>query len=351
MEKMKKVELSWTVDEFAKACGGRVIGDGKKIIKDIRPLNEATPEDISFLSDPRFTRFLPKTKAGAVILAEEQVDVPYVQIICENPYVAYAQVAMVISKQVCPQIFCGISPGANISDTAIVGNGSSIWPGVFIGQDVKVGERCSLHPGVYVGDDVVIGDDVELFPNVVVYPRCIIGSRVRVHACTVIGNDGFGFAEVQKGKLARIPQIGWVEIGDDVDIGPCSTIHRGALGPTRVGSGSKLDALVLVAHGVQVGKSVRLVGQVGIGGSTKIGARSILAGKVGVVDHADIPEDVIVAAYSGLTSSIKKPGTYMGLPAKPIAEARRIRVLTGKLPEMHQRLRDLEKRLGKLESQ
>jgi UDP-3-O-[3-hydroxymyristoyl] glucosamine N-acyltransferase len=350
MEKTKKVEISWTVEELAAACGGRVVGDEQRIVKDIRPLNEATPEDISFLSDPRFAAYLPKTKAGVVILAEEQSDVAYVQIIVENPYAAYAQVATIIAELVCPQNYCGISPGANISDSAIVGNGSSIWPGAFLGLDVVVGERCSVHPGVYLGDDVVIGDDVELFPNVVIYPRSVIGSRVRVHACTVIGNDGFGFAEIEKGKLARIPQIGWVEIGDDVDIGPCSTIHRGALGPTRIGRGSKLDAMVLVAHGVQVGESVRMAGQVGIAGSSKIGKRCVLAGKVGVADHINICDDVIAAGWTGIVGNLSKPGAYMGTPARPIKDARKILVASGKLPEMRKRLRQMEKRLEKLES-
>mgnify|MGYP002349688016 FL=1 len=200
-----------------------------------------------------------------------------------------------------------------------------------------------------LGDDATVGDDSTLFPNVVVYPRCRIGSRVRIHACTVIGNDGYGFAPTSEKKLVKIPQLGWVEIGDDVEIGPCCTIHRGALGPTRVGRGTKIDALVLVAHNVQVGEDVRLVGQAAIAGSSSVGDRSILAGQVGVAGHIKIAADVVVAAQSGVPGNVEKPGVYWGTPIMPMDVARRVSMTLPRLPEMRKELRDLARRLEALE--
>lgn len=345
------MKASWTVEELAAACDGRVVGDGAKTVTNIAPLDEAGPGDVSFLSDPNWADRLAGTRAGAVILKDEQTGAAYVQIIAADPYLAYARVAGVISEGLFPREALGILPGATVDESASLGEGCSVYPGAVLGGRVRLGKNVTLHPGVCLGDDVEIGDDCVLFPNVVVYPRCKIGSRVRIHACTVIGNDGYGFAPDAAKKLVKIPQLGWVEIGDDVEIGPCCTVHRGALGATRIGRGSKLDALVLVAHNVQVGEDVRLVGQMGISGSSSVGDRTILAGQVGVAGHARVGADVVVGAQSGVSGRIDKPGVYFGLPLTPMDKARRIYATLPKLPEMRKELRDLRKRLEKLESE
>jgi len=346
---MSDAEPSWTVAELAAACGGRVVGDGGRRITNIRPLDEAGPDDISYLADPRWARHLDGTGAGAVILKEEKEGAAFAQIIVENPYLAYAQVAGVIAEGLYPREATGVAAGAFVAESASLGEGCSVHPGACVGERARLGKNCTIHPGACIGEDVEIGDDCVLFPNVVVYPRCKIGSRVRVHACAVIGNDGYGFAEGEGKKLVKIPQLGWVEIGDDVEIGPCSTVHRGALGATRIGRGSKLDALVLVAHNVQVGEDVRLVGLVGISGSSEIGDRAVLAGQVGVAGHARIGADVVIGGKSGVSGKLEKPGVYLGSPAMPMDRAKRVIMSMPKLPEMRKDLRDLKKRLAKLE--
>ncbi|MHC4917360.1 MAG: UDP-3-O-(3-hydroxymyristoyl)glucosamine N-acyltransferase [Planctomycetota bacterium] len=346
---MSESGLSWTVDELAAACGGRVVGDGSKRISGIGPLDEAGPDEISYLSDPKWEKHLAGTGAGAVILKEEAAGAAFVQVIAEDPYLAYAKVSGVIAEELHPREAIGVAPGAVVAESASIGEGCSVYPGAFVGERVRLGRDVSVHPGACVGDDVEVGDGSELFPNVVVYPRCKIGCRVRVHACAVIGNDGYGFAPAPDKSLVKIAQLGWVEIGDDVEIGPCCTVHRGALGPTRIGRGSKLDALVLVAHNVQVGEHVRLVGQVAIAGSSELGDRVVIAGQSAVSGHVKVGADVVLAAKSGISSNLEKPGVYWGIPAMPMEKARRVFMSLPKLPEMRKKLRDLQKRLEKLE--
>jgi UDP-3-O-[3-hydroxymyristoyl] glucosamine N-acyltransferase len=341
---------AWTVGQLAAACSGRLVGDAGRRITNIRPLNEAGPEDISYLADPAWARYLADTGAGAVILREEQSGVRFAQIIATDPYLAYARVAGVIAEGLYPRRGPGVTPEARVAPDARLGEACSVWPGAWIGERAVLGARCAVHPGAYVGEDCVLGDDCELFPNAVLYRGCRLGSRVRIHACAVIGNDGYGFAQRPDRSLTKIPQLGWVEIGDDVEIGPCCTVHRGALGPTRIGRGSKLDALVLVAHNVQVGQHVRLVGQTGIAGSSEIGDRVILAGQVGVPGHIKIAADVIVASKSGPTGHMKKPGVYFGMPALPLDQARRVYSTLSHLPEMRRMLKDQERRLAGLEA-
>ncbi len=346
---MSAAEKSWSVNELAAVCGGRVVGDGAKLVAKVAALDEAGDDALSYLSDPKWTKYLESTRAGAVILKDEQQGADYVQIVTEDPYLAYARVAAVIVEGLYPRSVVGVSDDALVSESASLGEGCSIYPGAYVGERARLGKNVTLHPGAYIGEDCEIGDGTTIFPNAVVYPRCKVGNRVRIHACAVVGNDGYGFAPDAEKKLVKIPQLGWAEIGDDVEIGPCSTVHRGALGPTRVGRGSKLDAMVVVAHNVQVGEDVRLVAQVGISGSCEIGDRAILAGQVGLAGHLKIGEDVILGAQSGVAGNITKPGLYLGSPAMPIEKARRVLMTTTRLPEMRQKLRDLEKRLAKLE--
>jgi UDP-3-O-[3-hydroxymyristoyl] glucosamine N-acyltransferase len=346
---MSAAKKSWSVNELAAACGGRVVGDGERLVVNIVPLDEATPEDISYLSDRRWAKHLESTRAGTVILKDEQEGAAYTQVIAEDPYLAYARVAAVIEAELYPRAEIGVAEGALVAESASLGAGCSIYPGAQVGERTRLGKNVTLHGGAYVGEDCEIGDDTTIFPNAVVYSRCKVGRRVRIHACAVIGNDGYGFTPDAEKKLVKIPQLGWVEIGDDVEIGSCSTVHRGALGPTRVGRRSKLDAMVVVAHNVQVGEDVRLVAQVGIAGSCEIGDRCVVAGQAAMAGHNRLVADVVLGARAATAVDIKKPGLYLGAPAMPIERARRVLMTTTRLPEMRQKLRDLEKRLAKLE--
>ncbi|HOX05324.1 MAG TPA: UDP-3-O-(3-hydroxymyristoyl)glucosamine N-acyltransferase [Planctomycetota bacterium] len=343
-------QKSWSVAELAAACGGRIVGDGTRRITGVASLDAAGPEDLSFLADPRWERHLAGSRAGAVILRRESPGAGFTAILAEDPYLAYAQAAAVVAEGLFPRTVMGVAPGAHVADSAVIGAGCSIHPGAHVGARAMLGRKVTLHPGVCVGDDCRIGDEAEIFPNAVIYPRCQIGKRVRIHACAVIGNDGYGFAPGPDKRLVKIPQLGWVEIGDDVEIGPCCTVHRGAIGPTRIGRGTKLDALVLVAHNVQVGEDVRLVGQMGISGSSTVGDRAVLAGQVGVAGHLRIAPDVIVAAQSGVSGDVDKAGVYWGLPLMPLGQARRAYATLATLPEMRKELRELAASVARLES-
>lgn len=348
---MSGAEKSWTVAELAAACGARVAGDGARRITGIAPLDSAGPEDLSFLSDPRWEKHLAGTRAGAVILKQEVPGAAYAQLLAADPYLAYARAAAVIAEALFPRAAIGAAPGAHVAASAELGEGCSVYPGAWVGERARLGRGVAVHPGACVGEDCAVGDETVLFPNAVLYPRCRLGRRVRVHACAVIGNDGYGFAPDAEGKLVKIPQLGWVEIGDDVEIGPCCTVHRGALGPTRIGRGTKLDALVLVAHNVQVGQDVRLVGQVGISGSSSVGDKCVLAGQVGVAGHLEIAPGAVVAAQSGVSGDVDRPGVYWGLPLMPLEQARRAYATLPMLPEMRKELRALRKRVAELEAQ
>ncbi|HOX06226.1 MAG TPA: UDP-3-O-(3-hydroxymyristoyl)glucosamine N-acyltransferase [Planctomycetota bacterium] len=340
---------TWTVAELAAVCGARVVGDASRRVGSIAPLDQAGPEDVSFLADPKWEKHLAATRAGAVIVKNEVPGAAFAQIVAADPYLAYARVAGAIAEVLFPRPAAGVAPGAFVAGSAVLGEGCTVFPGASVGERARLGRNVVLHPGVAIGDDVVVGDDCTFFPNAVVYPRCRIGSRVRIHACTVIGNDGYGFAPTPDRKLVKIPQIGWAEIGDDVEIGPCCTIHRGALGPTRIGRGTKIDALVLVAHNVQVGEDVRLVGGAAIAGSSSVGDRAVIAGQVGVAGHLSIAADVVVAAQSGVAGNVDKPGIYWGTPIMPMGEAKRVIMTMPRLPEMRKELRDIAKRLDALE--
>jgi UDP-3-O-[3-hydroxymyristoyl] glucosamine N-acyltransferase len=220
-----------------------------------------------------------------------------------------------------------------------------IGPHCVVGERVKIGARAVLQAGVSVGDDSKLGDDVNLFPNVTVYPQTEIGRRVRIHAGTVVGSDGFGY--VQDGGVHRkVPQIGNVIIGDDVEIGANVTIDRGALGPTVIGKGTKIDNLVQIAHNVEIGEGALIISQVGISGSCKFGKYVILAGQAGFAGHLKIGDRVTVSAQSGVMTDIPDGEKWLGTPAQPDKQAKRQMIAIQRLPELLKRVAELEKKLG-----
>jgi UDP-3-O-[3-hydroxymyristoyl] glucosamine N-acyltransferase len=214
-----------------------------------------------------------------------------------------------------------------------------------VGERVKVGTNSVLQGGNFVGDDSKIGDEVNLFPNVTIYPRTEIGHRVRIHAGTVIGSDGFGYV-LDNGVHRKVPQVGNVVIGDDVEIGANVTIDRGALDSTVIGKGTKIDNLVQIAHNVEIGEHCIVIAQAGISGSTKLGKYVILAGQVGLAGHLKIGDQVTVAAQSGVMHNIPDGEKWFGYPAQPDKEIKRQIIAQRKLPELLKRLAALEKKLG-----
>jgi len=232
-----------------------------------------------------------------------------------------------------------VAASAQIDPTAHIG------PHCVVGERVKIGVRSVLQAGNFIGDDSNLGEETNLFPNVTVYPRTEIGGRVRIHANTVVGSDGFGY--VQDGGVHRkVPQIGNVVIGDDVEIGAGVTIDRGALGSTVIGKGTKIDNLVQIAHNVEIGEGSIIVAQVGISGSTKLGKYVILAGQVGLAGHLKIGNQVTVAAKSGVMTDIPDGEKWLGIPAQPDKKTKRQLIAIQHLPDLLRRVAELERKLG-----
>jgi UDP-3-O-[3-hydroxymyristoyl] glucosamine N-acyltransferase len=337
--KKKLKELALWVD-------GTVVGDGEIEISGVAAIEEAQAGEITFIANPKYLRRLRDTNASAIVVSKEVTQANKPLLCVTHPQLAFAKILILFSEK--PYQPKGIDPHAWISPTAKLGKDLTVYPFVYIGDRCSIADRVTLYPGVYVGEDSVIGEDSILYPNVSVYSGTIIGKRVILHSGGVVGGDGFAYVKEGKRNL-KIPQIGIVEIEDDVETGANTTIDRAALGKTIVRRGVKIDNLVQVAHSVVIGEDSILCGQVGISGSTKIGSNVTLAGQVGVVDHVEIGDNAMVGAQAGVTHDLPGNQGYVGSPALPHREFLRATATFPKLPEMRKTLLDLEKRIEKME--
>jgi len=345
---MKLSELS----EFFAHRGFPNTIDGNPAIRisAVNTLEDAQQGEITFLANPKYKNVLPETKASAVVLKPDVV-VPngLAAVRCDDPYaVITAAIIRLHGYRKHPK--WGVHDRAVIAGTARIGDNANIGPAVAIGENVVIGRNPTIYPGCYIADRVAIGDDVTLYPNVVIYDDARIGHRVTIHAGTVIAEDGLGYAPLN-GKWLKIPQVGRTVIEDDVEIGACCAVDRATLGETRIGAGTKFSNSVVIGHGAKVGEHCMIVAQVGVAGSTKIGNHVTLAGQVGVSGHLTIGDNARVGAKSGVRSSIEPGAEYLGVPAIESSLFRRQNSLIQRLPEMKQRLRDLEAEVEQLREQ
>jgi len=332
--------------ELAEWVGGTIVGDGEVEISGVAAIEEAKTGEITFIVNPKYLSKLDETHASAVIISTEVKQAKKNLLCVNNTYLAFAKILSLFSYK--PYQPKGIDPNTWISPSARLGKDLTIFPYVYIGDHCEIGDRVTLYFGVYVGEDSSIGEESILYPNVSIYPKTVIGKRVILHSGVVVGSDGFGY--VKEGtKNVKIPQVGSVEIEDDVEIGANTTIDRAALGKTMIRKGVKIDNLVQVAHNVVIGEDSIIVAQVGISGSTKVGKNVILAGQVGLVDHIEIGDNVMVGAQSGVTHDLPANQGYIGSPALPHREFLRAITVFPKLPEMKKTLTEIEKRLKKIE--
>ena len=332
--------------ELAQWVGGRVVGDGEVEISGVASINEARSGEITFVANPKYLPRLDGTNASAVIVSSEVSHAKKPLLCVSNPYLAFAKIVGLFSYK--PYQPKGIDPKAWVSPTAQLGKDLTVYPLVYIGDRCRIGDQVTLYPGVFVGEDSSIGEESVIYPNVSIYSGTVIGKRVILHSGVVVGSDGFGYVKDGK-KNVKIPQVGSVEIEDDVEIGANTTIDRAALGKTILRRGVKIDNLVQVAHNVVIGEDSIVVAQVGISGSAKIGSNVTLAGQVGIVDHVEIGDNVIVGAQAGVTHDLAANQGYVGSPALPHREFLRAITVFPKLPEMRKRLLEMEKRLKELE--
>jgi UDP-3-O-[3-hydroxymyristoyl] glucosamine N-acyltransferase len=330
--------------DIARLLDGTVEGDPALEIDDLQPLDEAGPRSLSFVSNQRYLGLLKTTQAGAVILGPG-VESPGCAVLrVANPYMAFALALGLFDRPVDPP--AGISPGAHVAPTAHLGEGARVAAGVVIGEHVTIGARARLHPGVVIYPETTIGDDFLAHANAVVRERVRIGARVTLGPGVVLGGDGFGFLPLPGGGIFKLPQIGTVEVGDDVEIGANTTVDRATIGTTRLANGVKLDNLVMVAHGCRVGEETMLAGQSGLAGSTIIGKRVQFGGQVGAAGHLEIGDDVRVAAKSGIDNDVATGSVIGGYPEMDIRLWRRISAAVQKLPELLRRVRRIERVLG-----
>ena len=337
--------------DLAEYVGGRVIGDGSVIISKVSPIEEAGPGDITFIANPRYARFIAGSEASAIIVAPQVVSDESAKsgqgfLEVAQPYVAFAKILQLFAPRA--EYRREIALSAHVEPTAKLGQNVSVYPNVYVGKSVKVGDRSVLLPGVFLGDRVEVGNDCVLHPNVVIGDGCRLGNNVILHAGVVIGSDGFGYAGSGDHRI-KIPQVGVVEVEDDVEIGANATIDRATLGRTLICRGAKIDNLVQIAHNVTVGENSVIAAQTGIAGSTKLGKNVTLAGQVGVVNHIEIGDGATIGPQSGVPQSVP-PGALLsgGIGVAPHHEWLKVMTLLPQLPKLWSLARSLEKQVAQL---
>ena len=343
-----------TVAQIAELVGGRVEGSGEHEITGINRIEVSGASEVTFLSNAKYAKFLELTKAGCVIISEalwQGASAPHTNvIICGDAYRGFVQV---MQKFFPPTVMEPgvISPAATIHPSATIDPSAAIGPGCAIGQNATIGKNAQLFANVVLYPNVTIGTDTVIHGNVTLCTSTTIGDRCIIHSGVVVGADGFGFFENPDGSFEKIPQVGTVQIGNDVEIGANTCIDRAAVGATIIEDGVKLDNLIHIAHGVKIGKDSAMAAQAGISGSTTIGKRNRIAGQVGIVGHISTTENVIVEAQSGLSKSVTAPGAYFGSPAKEHRTALKMEAALKRLPEMMREFQELKRIVSDLNDQ
>ncbi len=338
--------METTLEELARLVGGKVVGDPHLIIKGIAGIEDAGPDQITFLANPRYANKARVSRAGAIIVSPEWQPLPKNLIVSADPYLSLAKIASFFAQK--RQEYIGVSHLACVDETANIDSEVSIHPFVYVGAGSAIGKGTRIYPGAFVGDKVRIGENCQIYPNVSILDGTVLGDRVIIHSGTVVGSDGFGYAPSPSG-YQKIPQVGIVQIDDDVEIGANCTIDRATFGRTWIKKGTKIDNLVQVAHNVEVGEHSILISQVGISGSTKLGDQVILAGQVGVAGHLSIGDRVRVGAQSGVAHSIPSDSDMSGSPAIDHKTWLKCSAVYPRLPQMRKVIRELEQKVKELE--
>ncbi len=337
---------SYRLDDLAQRVGGEVRGNPERRVRGVATLERAGPHDLSFLTNPRYRRAAAESGAGAILVGPGTELAGHDLLEAKEPYVALAQLLELFHPR--QPIHAGISPDARIGEDVVVGRDVHVGPFAVIGDRSELGDRAVVGPGCILGEACRVGCDTRLSPRVVLYDGTHVGARCIIHAGVVLGADGFGFA-TSAGKHRKVPQVGRVVVEDDVEIGANSTVDRAMLGHTHIGRGSKIDDLVMIAHGVRLGPDSLLAGQAGVAGSASLGARATLAGQAGVAGHLKLGEGVTVAAKSAVFQDLPAGAFVAGVPAADHAVWKRSQALVKRLPELRNQLRELRTRLAALE--
>ena len=330
--------------DIAKLVNGRLIGNPDLDIAGAAGLEDAKASDVSFVFNPKYVKHLATTKAGVLLLSEEAENCKPAQIIVKNPHMAFAQVLNVLEKEVRPAFPSGIHASAIIAAGSKIAKDAAVGPGVVVEAGASIGNGTRVGANSYIGHCSRIGKNSLIYPNVTIRENTAIGNNVIIHSGAVLGSDGFGFVPSSDGHY-KVPQIGSVEIADDVEIGANVTIDRATTGKTKIGKGTKIDNLVQIAHNVKIGEHCFIVAQAGIAGSTVIGDHVTIAGQAGVSGHLTIGDNVTIAGQAAVIGDVPAREIVSGYPARPHREAMKVYALSQKLPELFDEVKEIKNML------
>ena len=340
--------MEFTAEQIANVIGGRVEGNKDAKVHTFAKIEEGTEGAISFLSNPKYTHYLYNTKSSIVIVNEDvelEKDVDATLIRVPNAYESIAKLLQIYEASKPKKT--GVAPQAYIAPSAKLGNNCYVGPFAYVGEGAEIGDGCQIYPHAVVGDNVKVGSNCIFYPNTTIYQGCKIGNNVTIHAGSVIGADGFGFAPGADG-YDKIPQIGIVVIEDNVEIGANTCVDRSTMGATVIHKGVKLDNLVQVAHNVEIGENTVMSAQVGIAGSTKVGSWCMFGGQVGLAGHITIGDKTFLGAQSGVPGSLKGGEELIGTPPMNPRQYFKSQAIFRRLPDMYKDLNDVKKKIEEL---
>ncbi|MGF6467068.1 UDP-3-O-[3-hydroxymyristoyl] glucosamine N-acyltransferase [Paraburkholderia youngii] len=347
--------MAFKLEDIVQRFGGEVVGNGSQRVSSLAPLDQAGPDQLAFLANPKYLSQVETTRAGAVLINAGDLEKLASRegrnfIVTPNPYAYFARIAQTFIELAAPKPVPGVHPSATIDPSAQVAASAVIGPRVSVEAGAVIGEHARLDANVVIGRGTCVGANAHLYPNVTVYHGCKLGERVIVHAGAVIGSDGFGFApdfvgegDARTGSWVKIPQVGGVSIANDVEIGANTTIDRGAMADTIIEECVKIDNLVQIGHNCKVGAYTVIAGCAGIAGSTTIGRHCMIGGAVGIAGHVTLADNVIVTAKSGVSKSLLKPGMYTSaFPAVNHADWNKSAALLRNIDKLRDRIKALE---------
>lgn len=340
--------MEFTAEQIANVIGGRVEGNKDAKVHTFAKIEEGTEGAISFLSNPKYTHYLYNTKSSIVIVNEDlelEKDVDATLIRVKNAYESIAKLLQIYEASKPKKT--GVAPQAYIAPSAKLGNNCYVGPFAYVGEGAEIGDGCQIYPHAVIGDNVKVGTNCIFYPNTTIYQGCNIGNNVTIHAGSVIGADGFGFAPGADG-YDKIPQIGIVVIEDNVEIGANTCVDRSTMGATVIHKGVKLDNLVQVAHNVEIGENTVMSAQVGIAGSTKVGSWCMFGGQVGLAGHITIGDKTFLGAQSGVPGSLKGGEELIGTPPMNPRAYFKSQAIFRRLPDMYKDLNDAKKKIEEL---
>ncbi len=339
--------MEFSALQIATFLSGTVEGDPEVKVYNVAKIEEGAPGMLSFLANPKYSQYLYSTKSSIVLVnndfeLQDKVETTLIRV--PDAYAAFAQLLGLYQQFM--QSKSGVSSLSFVAKDATYGEDVYIGEFTFIGERAKIGNRVKIYPQVYIGDDVVIGDDTVIYAGAKLYAQTVVGKSCILHSGCVLGADGFGFAPQEDGSYKKIPQIGNVTLGDNVEIGANTCVDCATMGSTRIHDGVKLDNLIQIAHNVELGKNTAIAAQTGVSGSTKIGSNCIIAGQVGFVGHIHVANNTKIGAQSGIIGSVKKEGEeIMGSPSMPVKDFLRMSVYMKSIEKLVKRVEQLEKQI------